>query len=276
MPPKRNSEPAHRPQGRRKAATVPGGGTRRPLCPARPGLDSRKAGASEIASTESPGFHGITTVKTTILLVDDHPMLRQGLTRVISRKDEIEVVGEASTAAEALALVTEMGVDLVVMDLHLPDLTGIRAASQILQARPATKIIMFSSDPSRARIDEALETGACGYVLKTDAVSELSDAIAAVMAGKIYLSRSVSTGIVEDYARALRGEPASAPAGLAEPERQLLNLVATGRRNKEIADQLGLSVKSVEAQRSRLMKKLGCTSSADLVRYAIREGIAAA
>ena len=200
-------------------------------------------------------------------------MLRQGLARVISQKGSVEIVGEASSGAEALSLAIELSPDLVVMDLHLPDVSGIKAASQILQARPATRIVMFSSDPTQARIDEALEAGASGYVLKTDAVAELSDAISAVMAGRIYLSQAVSAGIVEDYAKELRGEAVPAQPTLSEQERQLLNLVAAGKRNKEIADELGLSIKSVEAQRSRLMKKLGCASSAELVRYAIREGI---
>jgi DNA-binding NarL/FixJ family response regulator len=203
-------------------------------------------------------------------------MLRQGLARVISQREGLEVVEEASTGAEALSLVVSLKPDLVVLDLHLPDMTGIEAATQILQARPATRIVMFSSDPTRSRIDEALEAGASGYVLKTDAVDELADAISAVMAGKIYLSQAVSAGIVEDYARGLRGEPVPVPPVLSAQERQLLNLVAGGRRNKEIADELDLSVKSVEAQRSRLMKKVGCASSAELVRYAIREGIVAA
>ena len=203
-------------------------------------------------------------------------MLRQGLARVISQKDGLEVVGEASTGAEALSLVVKLTPDLVVLDLHLPDMSGIQAAAQILQLRPATRIVMFSSDPTRSRIDEALEAGASGYVLKTDAVNELADAISAVMAGKIYLSQAVSSGIVEDYAKGLRGEAVPPQPALSEQERQLLNLVAGGKRNKEIADELALSVKSVEALRSRLMKKVGCASSAELVRYAIREGIVTA
>ena len=203
-------------------------------------------------------------------------MLRHGLARVISQKDNLEVIGEASTGAEALALAVELIPDLVVMDVHVPDGSGIKAAAQILKVLPATRIVIFSSDSTRARIDEALAAGASAYVVKTDAVFELAEAIDTVMAGRIFLSRAVSAGIVEDYTRGLRGEAAPPQPGLSERERQLLTLIADGKRNKEIAAEFGVSIKSVEAQRSRLMKKLGFTSSAGMVRYAVREGFASA
>ena len=211
-----------------------------------------------------------------ILLVDDHPMLRNGLRMALRQQPRFSVVGEASTAEQAFKLAGELTPDLVVMDIHLPDSSGIDASRRILSALPSTKVVVFSSDPSRALVDQALQAGALGYVFKTGAVEELIHAIDTVMAGRLYLSPEVSGGILEDYRKSLCGESPPAKPALSEADKGLMRLIAQGRRNKEIATQLGLSAKSVEARRSRLMKHLGCANSAELVRYAIREGIAEA
>jgi len=211
-----------------------------------------------------------------LLLVDDHPMLRHGLRQAVAQKSGFTLVGEASTAEQALKLAIEVTPDLVVMDVHLPDMNGIEATRKILSALPATKVVIFSSDPSRSLVDEALQAGVCGYLLKSGAVDELIHAIGLVMEGKLYLSPEVSAGILEDYRKGLVEGVAPAKPLLSDREKQLLRLVVSGKRNKEIAGDLGISAKSVEALRSRVMAKLGCSNSADLVRYAIREGIAEA
>ena len=211
-----------------------------------------------------------------ILLVDDHPMFRDGLRQAICRQPKLSILAEASTGAAALKLAAASPPDLVVMDVHLPDMSGLKVAREILQILPAAKIIILSGDASRPLVEEALQAGACGYIWKQGAAEELMRAIELVLAGKLYLSPEVSTDILADYRKGLAGEAVGFRLSLSQREGELLKLVAEGRRNKEIADELAISVKSVEACRSRLMKKLNCTSAAELVRYAIREGIVAA
>jgi DNA-binding NarL/FixJ family response regulator len=211
-----------------------------------------------------------------VLLVDDHPMLRDGLRQALARHSKFIVAGEASTGASALKLAVELALDLVVMDLHLPDMSGIEVTRQILRIRPSVSILVFSSDAARSMVDEALQAGACGYLWKQSASDELIRAVEMVTAGKLYLSPEVSSGILEDYRKGLVEDTNPSKPCLSERDKQMLRLVAEGRRNKEIAVQLAISAKTVEAYRSRLMKKLGCSNSADLVRYAIREGIATA
>ncbi len=210
-------------------------------------------------------------MKFRVLLADDHAMLRSGLRQTLSQQDNLELIGEASTGLSALKLARELQPNLILMDVHMPDMNGIEASRQILKELPGTKIIIFSSDAVRALVDEALQVGVCGYLPKAGNVEELLHAIDLVMAGKLYLSPEVSAAILTDYRKGLQdeGEPS-----LSDREKHLLRLVAEGRRNKEISAELNLGIKSIEAYRARLMKKLGCSSSAELVRYAVREGIA--
>jgi len=207
-----------------------------------------------------------------ILIVDDHPMLRNGLRDLLARRPEFAVVGEAATGSEAIQLVQERAPDLVIMDVKLPGMTGLEAARMILEKSPSVKVMSFSSDCSRATVDEALELGICGYLTKNSAMSELIEAATAVMGGRLYLSPEVSAGILEDYKKNLLSGTTHKPV-YSERELKLLRFVAEGSRSKEIAAKLAVSLKSVETSRARLMKKLGCSNSAELVRYAIREGI---
>jgi DNA-binding NarL/FixJ family response regulator len=209
-----------------------------------------------------------------IIIVDDHPMLRNGLRQAIAQHPGFSLVGEAASGGQALKVATQFPADVVVLDIHLPDMTGIEAARKLLAAYPLIKIIIFSSDAGRTLVDEALHAGVCAYVLKQGAVEELFHAIEKVMTGQLYLSAEVSASILQDYQKGLRHEPKTAKPELSDRDKLLLRLVAEGRRNKEIATELGIGTKSVEAYRSRLMKRTGCASSAELVRYAIREGIA--
>lgn len=201
-------------------------------------------------------------------------MLRRGLRQALAQQEQLEVIGEAASGAQALALADQHEPELVLMDIHLPDANGVEVSRQILANHPAVKILIFSSDSARALVDEALQIGVCGYLSKSGSVDELITAIDSVMNGKLYLSPEVSGDILSDYRRSLQGEPAPGKPELSDRERHLLRLVAEGRRNKEISAELDLSIKSIEAYRSRLMKKLNCASSAELVRYAVREGIA--
>jgi DNA-binding NarL/FixJ family response regulator len=209
-----------------------------------------------------------------IVVVDDHTMLRTGLRQTLAQQPGFLLVGEAATGTAALRLVRETTPDIVLLDIHLPGMNGIEISKKILADFPATKIIIFSSDAARTLVDEALEIGVCGYVSKTSSVEELVGAISSVMAGKLFLSPDVSGDILSDYRKSLSGEAVRGEPLLSDREKQLLRLIAEGRRNKEISSDLNLGIKSIEAYRSRLMKKLKCASSAELVRYAIREGIA--
>lgn len=211
-----------------------------------------------------------------VFLVDDHPIFRDGLRQAMARQPGFAVIGEASTGAMAVKLAGELVPDLIIMDVHLPDANGIAVTREIVNVLRSVKVIMLSSDGDRGLVDEALQAGACGYVWKQTVAEELVRAIEMVMAGRLYLSPELSAGILEDYRLALVQDPESDKARLSERDKQLLKLVAEGRRNKEIAVELAISPKSVEACRSRLMKKLECRSTAELVRYAIREGVVSA
>jgi DNA-binding NarL/FixJ family response regulator len=210
---------------------------------------------------------------TKCLLVDDHPILRQGLRTLLAQHDNLTLVGEAATAALGLSLAQQLSPDVVVMDIHLPDMNGIEATRQLLGLLPNVKILVFSAEATRDFVDQALEAGASGYLSKTGALEELPQAIEWVMEGKLYLSPQVSAGILEDYRKGLHQISEPAKPVLSERDRQMLRLVAEGCRNKEIAHQLAISTKSVETYRSRLMKRLNYSSPAELVRFAIREGI---
>jgi DNA-binding NarL/FixJ family response regulator len=219
-------------------------------------------------------------MKVKLILVDDHAMFRSGLHHALLLRPNLEVLGEASTGESALTLVKELKPDLVLMDVHLPDMNGIEASRRILNDHPSIKIIIFSGDTIRASVDEALQVGVCGYLSKAGPVDELNLAIDSVMAGKLYLSSEVSGDILNNYRESLQDsrkglleDTSVTRSFLSEREEQLLRLIAAGRRNKEISAELNISIKSVEAYRARLMKKLGCSNIAELVRYAVRQGI---
>ena len=202
-------------------------------------------------------------------------MLRRGFGEAVAQQPGLELAGEAATGEMGLKLAKELAPDLVVMDLHLPDIDGLVATRRLLLVLPSAKIIIYSGEISRAQVDESLLAGARGYLSKASTLDELFRAIGVVMDGKLYVCPEVGAGILEDYRKSLTDAPGCEEPTLSEREKLLLRLVAAGRRNKEMAAQLGVSIKSVESYRSRLMKKLACASSAELVRYAIREGIAA-
>ena len=209
-----------------------------------------------------------------IVLVDDHCILRDGLRMILQREPDFTIVGETGDARSALECVRKTAPDLAVMDLHLPDEDGLVCTRRILEERPGTKILILSGSPDLRRVQEALRAGAAGYVLKDEAADELVRAVRNVMQGKVHLSPSAATAMVRELN--VEPEPEAAAVGptLSERELAVLKLIVDGLRNKEIAEHLSVSTKSVETYRARLMTKLGCTSTAELVRYAVRVGIA--
>ena len=196
-------------------------------------------------------------------------MLRDGLRLLLQGVSDFKVVGEAGDVCTALALAQELKPDVVIMDIHLPDGTGISACQQIAVSSPKSKVLMLSGNPDMSVLSSALKAGARGFLLKDQAAEELVRAVRAILAGQIFLCPAAATALVSN----LVAEPGA--ARLSEREVQVLKLISDGLRNKEIAVQLKISTKSVETYRARLMSKLGCASTAELVRYALREGIVA-
>lgn len=203
-----------------------------------------------------------------ILLADDHCIVRQGL-RALLEGAGFTVVGEAADGQEAVRLVETLAPDIVVLDLMMPMLNGLDAGRQILQQHPALPILLLTMHTEEHHVAAALRAGFKAYLLKTQAAEDLVRAIREVVRGHVFLSAAVSRVVVDGY---VSGMPAPGES-LAPRERQVLQLVAEGNTSKEIAVQLGLSVKTVDSYRARMMEKIGVHETAGLVRYAIRNGV---
>jgi two-component system response regulator NreC len=203
-----------------------------------------------------------------IVLADDHVLVRQGLKSLLEREG-FQVVAEASDGQEACGHVRSLQPDIAVMDISMPNLTGLNAAREMSRCSPKTKIILLTQHDEGQYIREALEAGAQGYVLKNQVASDLLLAIRQVSRGQVYVSPGVSSAVME--AHQSKSEKSENP--LTSRERQVLQLVAEGKSTKGVASLLGISVKTAESHRTRLMQKLDIHETASLVRYAVRHGI---
>ena len=210
-----------------------------------------------------------------ILLADDHAMLRAGLRMLINAQPDMEVVGEASSGEEALRLAREVTPDVVLMDLTMPGAGGIAATAQLRRQCPKARVLALTMHDDPAYLRSVLAAGASGYLVKQAADSELLSAIRITHRGETFLAPSLAGALVQEVlGRKARGGKAEVPGdSLSEREREVLRLVAEGHTNQQVADRLFLSVKTVETYRARLMEKLGLTSRADLVRYALSTGL---
>jgi two-component system, NarL family, response regulator NreC len=203
-----------------------------------------------------------------ILLADDHIVVRQGL-RILLEQAGMAVIGEASDGQEALQVAHAQHPDVAVLDLAMPHLNGLETARRLREAVPQTKVILLTMYTDDPYVLEALQAGAAGYVLKTQAAVDIVQAIRDVLQGAIYVSPRVARAVVNAYLA--RSE--LPPDPLTSREREILQRIAEGQTTKEIAWRLGLSVKTVEAHRVNLMRKLDIHETATLVRYAIRRGL---
>jgi DNA-binding NarL/FixJ family response regulator len=210
--------------------------------------------------------------KIRVVIADDHAIVREGVKALIGLADDIEVVGEAADGREAIARVSECEPDVVLMDIAMPDLGGLEATVEIRKQHPRTRILVLSQYEDREYIRRFLKAGVSGYVLKKSAGSDLTAAIRAVHRGGLVLD--------PDVAREAMNERASDAHGQADPydtltdrEKQVLKLVAEGRSNKDVADLLGISVKTAMSHREHIMEKLDLHSRTELIRFAIKQGI---
>jgi two-component system, NarL family, response regulator NreC len=216
----------------------------------------------------------MTTTTLRILLADDHTVVRQGLRRILEGHPGWEVVGEAGDGHEAVRLALELKPDLVIIDLAMPRLNGIDAIQQIVRRLPPLRVLVLSMHVEEVYVTRALKAGAHGYILKDSADVDLLRAVTAVSQNKSFFSPAVSRIMLDDYVRWLseRGITDRYDT-LSEREREVFQLIAEGRVNKEIAELLGVSPSTVETHRARIMEKLDVHSAAEIVLFAVRKGI---
>ena len=211
----------------------------------------------------------------TVLLSEDHMIVREGLRALLKLEDDIKVVGEAENGRQAVALASKLCPDVVVMDIAMPLLNGLEATRQILQTTPSTKILMLSAHSDDAYVEQVMALGASGYLIKQTAAHILPEAIRAVHKGGTFFSPTISKRLDhQDKMSHDRGDlPGKTVTVLTSRETEVLQLVAEGKANKEIADELNISVKTVEKHRQSLMEKLNIHDTAGLTRHAIATGI---
>jgi two-component system, NarL family, response regulator NreC len=212
-------------------------------------------------------------VTTRLLIVDDHAVVRSGLRMLLENEREIEIVGEAGNAEEAIEAAVRLRPNLILMDIGLPDLSGIDATREIKKRLPNVSIVALTIHEDEEYFFKMLEAGATGYVPKRAAPEELLTAIRAAAKGEVYLYPSLAKLLVRDYLSGGRPVDAQAPSDLTGREQQILTYLAEGANNEEIATSLVISPKTVARHRENIMRKLNLHSRAELVRYAIRKGI---
>jgi DNA-binding NarL/FixJ family response regulator len=215
-------------------------------------------------------------VSVRILIADDHEIVRRGLRSMVEAHQDWEVVGEAITGREAVKQARALKPDIVIMDIGMPELNGLEATRQITRELPATEILILTMHDSEQLIHEVLDVGARGYMLKSDAGRDLIAALEALTKHKPYFTTKVSEMVLTGYLRGGRraddaDERSALP--LTPREREIVQLLAEGKSNKEVAQSLNISVKTAETHRSRIMAKLGLRSIGELVRYAVRNRI---
>jgi DNA-binding NarL/FixJ family response regulator len=214
------------------------------------------------------------TNKIKVIVADDHQIVRDGLCSLLEKESDLEIIGTVEDGRSTLKMVEELKPDVVIMDVSMPTLNGIESTRQIVHAFPGVKVIALSMHDDRRFVINMLKAGASGYLIKDCAFKELTKAIHVVVRkGKIYLSPEISDIVVNNYVTGPAGPESLIYAALTPREREVLQLVCEGKTSGQIAASLFVSVKTVECHRSQLMHKLKINNLADLVKYAIQEGL---
>ena len=213
-------------------------------------------------------------LKSRVLLADDHAMVRRGLRHILDGQPDLEVVAEAGDGRRALAIALTADIDLAILDVAMPRMTGLQAARQLAKQRPHIKVLMLSMHDNEQYFFEALRVGASGYVLKSAADRDLITACRAAMRGEAFLYPGTETTLIREYLERGRvnGSDAQAP-GLTDREAEVVKLVAEGLSNRQIAEELVISEKTVQRHRANIMEKLAMHDRVELTRYAIRSGL---
>jgi two-component system response regulator NreC len=212
--------------------------------------------------------------KIRVFIADDHQVLREGIRLLLEKVTDMELVGEAENGEDALAKVSQLMPDIVLMDITMPVVNGLEATRQIKEKYPSIKVLILTMHETDQYLSEMLEVGASGYVVKTTTSSELVSALRSVYQGDIYLYPSIARMLVGDYLQRVKsGEEKNSYNGLTLREREILKYIAEDRQNREIGDMLNISVRTVQAHRAHLMEKLGAHDRTELVKYAIRKGM---
>ena len=208
-----------------------------------------------------------------ILLADDHVMFRDGIRPLINREEGMEVVGEAESGLATVHLAKKLEPDIIIMDISMPQLNGVEVTWKIREINPAIKVIILSMHSDRQFVIESLKAGAKAYLLKDSPFEELRRVIRAVAKDQVVLSPAITDIVIKDFIHFSKQEPSSAFSILSTRERQVLQLITEGRATKEIAEDLCLSIKTIESHRKQIMDKLNIHNVAELTKYAIREGL---
>ena len=214
-----------------------------------------------------------------VLLADDHALVRAGIRALLENIEGVTVVAEAANGNEAVALARQYRPEIVLLDISMPELNGLEACARIRREFPEMRAVILSMHADEEYVLRALRNGAKGYMLKDSAIDELAQVLKTVSAGEVYLSPPISRQVLDDYRSRVGGETASSeqlPAQLTDRQMQILRLIAEGVGTRAIAEQLELSVKTVETHRANLMERLDIRDVAGLVRYAIRTGLISA
>ena len=213
--------------------------------------------------------------RITVLLAEDHMIVREGFRKMLELEDDLEVIGEAQDGRQAVALVKKLRPAVVLMDIAMPLLNGLEATRQVLKALPTTKVVILSAHSDDAYVKNATESGAVGFLLKQTSTHDVCRAIREVQKGKTFFSPTVARRLHQLDGKSLDrdGMPRSRNARLSSREMEVLQLIAEGKANKETAAELGISVKTVEKHRDHLMQKLSIHDTAGLTRHAISTGI---
>ncbi len=205
-----------------------------------------------------------------VLIADDHKIVREGLRSILEHDLKMDVVGQAENGRKTIELARELNPDVVIMDISMPDLNGMEATRLILEENSSIKVVALSMHSDERFVSEMLKAGASGYLLKDCALDELDRAIRAVLKNQTYISPAIAGTVVKEYVHRLA---ARRPSVLTSREREVLQMIAEGKSAKQIAYQLKISIKTVEAHRKHIMEKLDIYSVAELTKYAIRAGV---